>query len=32
VLAAAETVLAATGSAVALCPARGTDGCGGELP
>ncbi|MGH3286636.1 MAG: ArsR/SmtB family transcription factor [Streptosporangiaceae bacterium] len=31
-LAAAETVLAATGSAVALCPVWGTDCCGGSEP
>jgi DNA-binding transcriptional ArsR family regulator len=31
VLAAAETVLAATGSAVALCPTWGTESCGPEL-
>jgi DNA-binding transcriptional ArsR family regulator len=30
-LAAAETVLAATGSAIALCPAWGTSSCGDEL-
>ena len=30
VLAAAETVLAATGNAVALCPTYGIDTCGGE--
>ena len=31
-LAAAETVLAATGNAVALCPVWGTDCCGEEPP
>ncbi len=32
VLASAETVLAATGHAVALCPNYGLDGCGTETP
>src|SRR5579859_680491 len=31
-LAAAQTVLAATGNAVALCPAWGIEACGGEPP
>jgi DNA-binding transcriptional ArsR family regulator len=31
-LAASETLLAATGNAVALCPVWGTDCCGGDEP